>query len=187
MIDAQGHIRLIDFGFAKKIGHEGRTHTMCGTPAYLAPEVLNKTGHSFGVDIWAFGVILCEFIGGFTPFQDEEESEMFRKIISAEITWPRNIDKIQKDLISKILVPDPQMRISLSGIKTHPFFTDVIWHDVRAKKLDPPFVPGEDYSKYFPLSKAVEEKNPFDQKDDLEKTRLGHFFPFANSSKLKDF
>lgn len=73
MISGDGHIKLIDFGLSKVIGQGGRTFTACGTADYLAPEVINNVGYGFGVDIWAFGIILCEMVGGFTPFHDPDE------------------------------------------------------------------------------------------------------------------
>ena len=68
ILTESGHIKLIDFGLSKQIGKRGRTYTQCGTCAYLAPEVINKIGYSFTVDIWAFGILICEMVGGFTPF-----------------------------------------------------------------------------------------------------------------------
>lgn len=77
MICSDGHIKLIDFGLAKYLGMKDRTFTACGTPEYLAPEVLNNTGHNYSVDIWAFGIALCEMMGGFTPFSDPDQNHMY--------------------------------------------------------------------------------------------------------------
>jgi serine/threonine protein kinase len=127
MISEQGHIKLIDFGFSKVIGEKGRAQTPCGTADYMAPEIIHKLPYSLEVDIWTYGILLCEMIGGFTPFHDADEETMFRKIIHSDLTWPKNIDKIAKDLISKILVTDPIMRISIKEIKSHPFFESIDW------------------------------------------------------------
>ena len=68
MITARGHIKLIDFGLSKFIGKKGRTYTQCGTVAYLAPEIINGIGYNVSVDLWSFGILICELVGGFTPF-----------------------------------------------------------------------------------------------------------------------
>lgn len=64
LLDEEGHIKLIDFGFAKKIGRKKKTHTNCGTAGYMAPEILRKAGHSYEADIWGIGILICELIGG---------------------------------------------------------------------------------------------------------------------------
>lgn len=85
MIDSHGHVKLIDFGFAKKLSKDKdgykKTLTMCGTPAYLAPEILLKTGYGPEVDIWSIGVLLCEMIGGFTPFSDSNPNKIYERIL----------------------------------------------------------------------------------------------------------
>jgi serine/threonine protein kinase len=75
LIDKEGHIKLIDFGFAKKLHsiHKDRTYTNCGTPGYAAPEVMLGSGYSYKADIWSFGILICEMMGGFTPFKEKEE------------------------------------------------------------------------------------------------------------------
>lgn len=87
MIDKDGHTRLVDFGFSKKLKATGgkketiKTYTQCGTPGYVAPEMLVKNlGHDFRVDIWTLGIILCEMVAGFTPFYDENPVIMYEKI-----------------------------------------------------------------------------------------------------------
>ena len=100
MIDSVGHIKLIDFGFSKYLGlkNEQRTYTSCGTPAYIAPEVYNKLGHGYEVDVWALGVIIFELITGYNPFFEGEQIN-FGKVCQADINWPHNMDKMAKDLI----------------------------------------------------------------------------------------
>lgn len=80
-------------------------------------------------------------IGGFTPFKASDPNHVYENILCCNIAWPRNADKIAKDLISKILVAEPEMRISLNDIKEHMFFKDIDWNLAERKKLDPPFVP----------------------------------------------
>lgn len=81
LIDTEGHIKLVDFGFAKLLEDDKKTYTNCGTPQYMAPEVVEKLGHNKQADIWALGVLLCEMIGGFTPFQDSNPKKIYENII----------------------------------------------------------------------------------------------------------
>jgi len=122
IIDKDGHIRLVDFGFSKILKDGETTYTSCGTPTYMAPEIINKWGHNMKSDIWALGVLLWDMIGRFTPFYDQNPSKMYNNIIQCRMKWPKNMDKIARDLTSKMLVTDPNMRISLDEIKNHMFF-----------------------------------------------------------------
>ena len=190
MISQRGHIKLIDFGFSKLIGTTGWTSTPCGTADYLAPEVVHKMPYGLEVDLWTYGVLLCEMIGGFTPFHDSDEETMFRKIVHLDMTWPKNIDWVAKDLISKILVTDPIMRISIKDIKQHPFFESIDWGKAERLELDPPFIPDqlEPIDTYFPYAKPATREdltNGFMTSTGVKP--LGQYWPFANSSKLRDF
>lgn len=89
----------------------------------MAPEVIQKLGHNTLSDIWGLGVLLCEMIGGFTPFIDQSPNKMYENIKLCRIKWPKNIDHVAKDLVSKMLVVDQDMRISIKDIKRHRFFS----------------------------------------------------------------
>ena len=130
----------MDFGFAKYL-KKAKAMTQCGTPDYLCPEIIRGIGSDLRSDIWALGVLLWEMIGGFSPFRSSDPNILYENILNWKISWPRNIDKISKDLIWKILVVEPEMRISLSDIKEHMFFNDINWKDLKAKRIDPPFLP----------------------------------------------
>jgi serine/threonine protein kinase len=90
MLDNQGYLKLTDFGFAKII--EGRTYTLCGTPEYLAPEILTNKGHGKGVDWWTLGVIIYEMIAGIDPFNDEDPMSIYKNILKGEVKFPKNFD-----------------------------------------------------------------------------------------------
>mmetsp|Transcript_41508 Transcript_41508/g.47877 ORF Transcript_41508/g.47877 Transcript_41508/m.47877 type:complete len:126 (+) Transcript_41508:1554-1931(+) len=99
IIDTEGHIKLVDFGFAKVLKDSEKTYTNCGTPGYMAPEVIEKYGTDYKADIWGLGVLLCEMIGGFTPFYDPSPSKMYENITNLKIKWPKNIDQVAKNLV----------------------------------------------------------------------------------------
>lgn len=124
-ITDDGEIKLGDFGLAAKLEFETeKRHTLCGTPNYIAPEILeNKEGHSFGVDIWALGVIVFTLVVGKPPFETENVKETYRRIKKCSFKFPEHIkvSKEVKDLVSKILVKDPTRRLTLDQILKHPF------------------------------------------------------------------
>ena len=88
LLDANGHIRLADFGFVKKLQKWDRTYTLCGTPEYMPPEVVQGKGHDCRVDVWALGCLLYEMLHGFPPFYEEELPALFEQIMQA--SWPRS-------------------------------------------------------------------------------------------------
>lgn len=91
LIDERGYLKLTDFGFAKEC--EGRTYTLCGTPEYLAPEMLLNKGHGKPVDWWTFGVLLYEMLAGIDPFSDEDPMLIYQKILKGKVKFPRTYDK----------------------------------------------------------------------------------------------
>lgn len=109
LLDVEGHLKLTDFGFAKRITN--KTYTLCGTPEYLAPEVILSRGHDQCCDWWTLGVIIFEFLSGTPPFFDENQYRVYEKILTTKIEWPRYFDSSAKDLIKKLLVSDPTKRL----------------------------------------------------------------------------
>ena len=109
LLDSEGHLKLVDFGFAKKV--LTKTYTLCGTPEYLAPEVILSRGHDMCCDWWTLGVIIYEFLSGCPPFYDDNQYRVYEKILSAKIEWPRYFDSTAKDLIKKLLITDPTKRL----------------------------------------------------------------------------
>ena len=91
LIDDTGYMKLTDFGFAKIC--DGRTYTLCGTPEYLAPEMLLNKGHGKPVDWWTFGVLLYEMLAGIDPFADEDPMNIYQKILKGKVHFPKNFDK----------------------------------------------------------------------------------------------
>ncbi|XP_027866841.1 cAMP-dependent protein kinase catalytic subunit PRKX isoform X1 [Xiphophorus couchianus] len=144
LLDSEGHIRLTDFGFAKKLSD--RTWTLCGTPEYLAPEVIQSKGHGRAVDWWALGILVFEMLAGYPPFFDDNPFGIYQKILSGKLEFPRHLDFYVKDLIKKFLVIDRARRLGnmkngADDVKKHRWFKTVDWEAVPLRKLKPPIVP----------------------------------------------
>ena len=97
LIDDTGYLKLTDFGFAKTC--DGRTYTLCGTPEYLAPEMLLNKGHGKPVDWWTFGVLLYEMLAGIDPFSDEDPMNIYQKILKGKVHFPKNFDKYKHSIL----------------------------------------------------------------------------------------
>ena len=115
--------KLTDFGWSNYMQGNIKRTTVCGTPVYLAPEIINNQGHDEHVDIWCIGVLLFELITGYPPWQGDDVLTVRYNISRMKIRWPRNMDHDAADLISKILKYNPEERLPLRQMLSHPFFT----------------------------------------------------------------
>jgi len=115
--------KLTDFGWSNYMQGDMKRTTVCGTPVYLAPEIINNQGHDEHVDIWCIGVLLFELMAGYSPWQGSDVQTVKYNISRLKIQWPRNMDRDAADLISRILKYNPEERISLEQMLLHPFFT----------------------------------------------------------------
>ena len=118
--------KLTDFGWSNYIQEDQKRTTVCGTPIYLAPEIIKEQGHDERVDIWCIGVLLFELTTGTVPFPGNDIESLENNILKMRIQWPKEINVDAKNLISKILKLDPNARISLSDMLKHPFITKYI-------------------------------------------------------------
>ena len=154
MMDGEGFVKVIDFGFAKRVPYtrggrlQAKTFTLCGTPEYLAPELVMSKGHDKSVDYWALGCLIYELLLRRTPFEDEYQSETFRKIVYSDrsLRFPRNFDAGAKDIIKRLLHANPSFRLgNLSGgvgdIMRHPWYRHFDWDALDARRMQPPHVP----------------------------------------------
>jgi len=144
LISADGYCKLTDFGFAKVIEH--RTYTLCGTPEYIAPEVLLNKGHGKPVDWWTLGILIYEMIVGYPPFVDEDPMGIYQKILSGKIIFPKLFDKHGKALVKRLLTPDlgkryGNLKNGVDDIKQHKWFKDINWQNLLAKQIPAPFRP----------------------------------------------
>ncbi|KAI9795053.1 MAG: hypothetical protein M1816_000075 [Peltula sp. TS41687] len=147
LLDYSGHIALCDFGLCKlDMKDEDRTNTFCGTPEYLAPELLLGQGYTKAVDWWTLGVLLYEMLTGLPPFYNENTNEMYRRILSEPLHFPgQDIIPVQaKDLLAKLLDRNPQRRLGANGaseIKAHVFFNSIDWRKLLHRHYTPSFKP----------------------------------------------
>ena len=144
LLDAQGYLKLVDFGFAKIL--TDRTWTLCGTPEYLAPEIILNKGHGFGADWWCVGILSFECLTGTTPFVSNDPMEGYRKIIKCRVPWPAQLSPLARDFIDRLLCVDPTRRLGcLKGasrdVRSHPWFQGMDFKALEAKAMPAPYVP----------------------------------------------
>ncbi|KAI9312729.1 kinase-like domain-containing protein [Dichotomocladium elegans] len=144
LLDANGHIRITDFGFAKFVPDV--TWTLCGTPDYLAPEVIQSKGYGKAVDWWSLGVLIFEMLAGYPPFYDEDHLKLYEKILQGKIRWPSYFDPNAKDLLKRLLVADLSRRYGnlkngAEDIKRHPWFEGVDFDRVASRQIRAPYIP----------------------------------------------
>uniref|UniRef100_A0A8C5XDJ3 Protein kinase C n=1 Tax=Microcebus murinus TaxID=30608 RepID=A0A8C5XDJ3_MICMU len=143
LLDKDGHIKIADFGMCKEnmLG-DAKTNTFCGTPDYIAPEILLGQKYNHSVDWWSFGVLLYEMLIGQSPFHGQDEEELFHSIRMDSPFYPRWLEKEAKDLLVKLFVREPEKRLGVRGdIRQHPLFREINWEELERKEIDPPFRP----------------------------------------------
>uniref|UniRef100_A0A668TDR2 Protein kinase C n=1 Tax=Oreochromis aureus TaxID=47969 RepID=A0A668TDR2_OREAU len=167
MLDCDGHIKIADFGMCKEnVFGDNRATTFCGTPDYIAPEILLGQKYSFSVDWWSFGVLLYEMLIGQSPFHGDDEDELFESIRMDTPHYPRWISKESKDLLERLFERDPTRRIGIVGnIRLHPFFKSINWQALEMREVEPPFKP---------KVKAPNDCSNFDREFLSEKARLSY-------------
>jgi len=168
LIDANGYCIMIDFGFAKIV--VDKTYTLCGTPEYLAPEIIMSKGHDKAVDYWSFGVLLYEMLVGQSPFYlyGTDQVSLFKRIVMVKYTCPSYVSDDAKDVISKLLTRRQAARYgNLSrgylDVKEHPWFKSLDFNKLLKRKLKAPWKPKTknplDSSNFDDFSKVEREKH----------------------------
>lgn len=143
LLDADGHIKITDFGLSKEIP-EGVTHTFCGTPEYLAPEVLKGQGHGTAVDWWSLGTLIYEMLTGLPPFYSQNINIMYQKILNGELRYPPTVSLDAQSLLDGLLTRDPTKRLGSNppdDLRSHPFFRTVDWDKLYNRQVQAPFKP----------------------------------------------
>ncbi|XP_077162010.1 serine/threonine-protein kinase N3 isoform X1 [Paroedura picta] len=147
LLDARGFVKIADFGLCKEgMGFGDRTSTFCGTPEFLAPEVLTDPSYTRAVDWWGLGVLVFEMLVGESPFPGDNEEEVFDSIVNEDVRYPRFLSTETISIIRKLLRKCPERRLGAGAadaeeIKIQPFFKEIDWDALFAKTIKPPFVP----------------------------------------------
>uniref|UniRef100_A0AAY4B8R0 protein kinase C n=1 Tax=Denticeps clupeoides TaxID=299321 RepID=A0AAY4B8R0_9TELE len=158
LLDTEGYVKIADFGLCKEgMGFGDRTSTFCGTPEFLAPEVLTDTSYTRAVDWWGLGVLVYEMLVGESPFPGDDEEEVFDSIVNDEVRYPRFLSTEAIGLMRRLLRRNPERRLGsgerdAEDVKKQPFFRTMDWESLLQRKLPPPFVPAvcnrEDVSNF---------------------------------------
>ena len=147
LMDEQGYLKLADFGMAKKLKDDEKAMSFCGTPEYLAPEIITMEGHDKNADWWSFGILLFEMLCGLPPFYVENLDKMYELIKTSSVKFPKriNLSEDAKDIIRKLLEKNPKKRLGsqrgIEEIKEHPFFQSIDFSLIEQKKIKAPFIP----------------------------------------------
>ncbi|KAG7468790.1 kinase C theta type [Solea senegalensis] len=143
LLDSDGHIKIADFGMCKEnMQDDTRTSTFCGTPDYIAPEILLGQKYNTSVDWWSFGVLLYEMLIGQSPFHGRDEEQLFQSIRTDNPVYPRFLNKHSKDILVKLFVREPEERLGVTGnIRHHSFFSCIDWNALEQRQVAPPFRP----------------------------------------------
>uniref|UniRef100_A0A8C2BNJ3 Protein kinase C n=1 Tax=Cyprinus carpio TaxID=7962 RepID=A0A8C2BNJ3_CYPCA len=165
LLDIDGHIKIADFGMCKEnIFGEARTCTFCGTPDYIAPEILLGQKYGISVDWWSFGVLLYEMLIGQSPFHGHDEEELFQSIRTDDPCYPRWLTRDARDILVKLFVREPERRLGVKGnIRHHAFFRETDWIALEKRQVEPPF---------RPTVKSASDCSNFDKEFINEKPRL---------------
>ncbi|CAG9324813.1 SGK2_2 [Blepharisma stoltei] len=142
LLDVDGHIKLTDFGLSKVTDSDKKAFTFCGTPEYLAPEVLKNEGYDKAVDFWSLGVVLYEMIAGEPPFYAENRVELYKMILNTPVRMKSRFSAQVTDLLRKLIEIEVSLRLSnVKEIKKHPFFQGIDWDALSKKGMPAPFKP----------------------------------------------
>lgn len=197
LLDKNGHIKITDFGLSKILSRENeKTYTICGTPQYLAPEILSSEGYDNAVDWWSLGCLMYKMLIGIDAFKFSKNQSLSPEMYEIEILIPDYVTKEANDLIRKLLVINPKKRLG-SGpwgadkIKNHSYFKDIDWEKAWNKELTPPFIPDikDDLDlKYFDKGFTDENLESFSSEEESSSLKTIDYkgFTYVTDSYTKD-
>ena len=176
LLEEDGYLKLIDFGMAKILKDEEKANSFCGTPEYLAPEIITGEGHNRMADWWSYGALIYEMLFGIPPFFSENVEKMYSLITNSELRFPKKfkVSDDAKDLLVKLLEKNQNERFGINGgfeeIKKHPFFKGMDFKALEEKKIEAPFKPiledsldvrnfDEEFTSEDLVSSEITEKN----------------------------
>lgn len=175
MLDADGHIKIADFGLCKEgIGDGNKTRTFCGTPDYIAPEIISYQPYDGAVDWWALGVLIYEMLVGRPPFDGDDDDQLFNNIMEKPVHYPRGLSEQARKIIQGFLTKHPSRRLGChpdtgeSDIKRHIFFKSIDWDKLTKRQIKPP---------YKPKIKSKKSASNFDPEFTKEPCRLSPVDP----------
>lgn len=167
LLDKNGHIKVTDFGFAKYVPDV--TYTLCGTPDYIAPEVVSTKPYNKSVDWWSFGILIYEMLAGYTPFYDSNAMKTYENILNAKLKFPSFFSEDAQDLISKLVTRDLSARLGnlqkgSEDVKNPPWFSEVVWEKLLTRNIETPYEP--------PIQQGQGDTSQFDRYPE-EETNYG--------------
>ncbi|XP_072396435.1 serine/threonine-protein kinase N isoform X4 [Diabrotica undecimpunctata] len=169
LLDTEGYVKIADFGLCKEgMGFGDRTGTFCGTPEFLAPEVLTETSYTRAVDWWGLGVLIFEMLVGESPFPGDDEEEVFDSIVNDEVRYPRFLSLEAIAIMRRLLRKSPDRRLGSSerdaeDVKKQAFFRHIQWEELLHRRIPPPFVP---------TVESMEDVSNFDEEFTSERPQL---------------
>ena len=196
LIKQNGYLTILDISYTKELKNKNDlTYTLCGTPNYLAPEIILNKGYNYSIDFWSLGVILFEMLVGKDPFYSHDPMLIYQNILTNKMQFPKIIDRDAKTLINHLLVPDPSKRYGClknggEDIKNHRLYNDFRWRRLSDESLEAPYKPefeeDEIYSKFYDEEKINRKlKEKYDKKKEEAERIKKEFQENKNANKAK--